>query len=188
VQEARESWANDQIDMDSKSLIFLDESGINIGMTRLYGRAFGEGRVVDYVPDVRYDRLSILSSVRLDGTIVPLTYNGTLDGSLFSAYVSQCLAPTLKEGDIVIMDNGSPHKVKGVVETIESKGAFVLYLPAYSPDLNPIEKMWSKIKSYLRKVKARTLDALYEALKDALNAVSISDIKGWFTAANYSVL
>jgi transposase len=187
VREARESWKNDQPEMDSASLIFLDESGINMGMTRLYGRAFGQERVVDYVPDVRFDRVSILSSVRLDGTLVPLTYNGTLDGTLFLSYITRCLAPTLKHGDIVVMDNASAHMVKGVVEAIENCGAFVLYLPTYSPDLNPIEKMWSKVKSYLRKVKARTLDALYEALKDALNTVSLSDIKGWFAQANYSV-
>jgi transposase len=187
VQEARENWANDQIEMDSARLVFLDESGINIGMTRLYGRAVGEERVVDYVPDVRFDRLSILSSVRLDGTLVPFTYEGTLDGPLFLTYVSEFLAPTLKDGDVVIMDNGSAHKVKGVVEAIEKMGAYVLYLPTYSPDLNPIEKMWSKVKSYLRKVKARTRDAIYKVLKDALNAVSVSDIKSWFAEANYSV-
>jgi transposase len=188
VQEARENWKNDQAEMDGASLVFLDESGVNIGMTRLYGRAFGQERVVDYVPDVRFDRLSILSSVRLDGTIVPFAYKGTLDGPLFLAYVNKFLTPTLKEGDLVIMDNASPHKVKGVVEEIENKGAFVLYLPTYSPDLNPIEKMWSKIKAHLRKVKARTVDALYNALKDALDSVSISNIKGWFSEANYSVL
>jgi len=174
--------------MDGSSIVFLDESSINIGMTRLYGRAFGEERVIDYVPDVRFDRLSILSSMRLDGTLVPLTYKGTLDGTLFLAYVTQCLVPTLKNGDIVIMDNASPHKVKGVVEAIESAGAYVLWLPTYSPDLNPVEQLWSKVKSYLRKIKARTLDTLYDALKVALDSVSVADIKSWFNLANYSTL
>ena len=173
--------------MDAESIVFLDETGINIGMTRLYGRAFGEERVIDYVPDVRYDRVSLLSSIRLDGTIVPLTYSGTLNGSLFLAYVTQFLAPSLNKGDIVIMDNASPHKVKGVVDAIEAVGAFVIYLPTYSPDFNPAENMWSKIKAALRKAKARTKDALFEALKDALNTVSVSDIKGWFGNAGYSV-
>jgi len=188
VQEARENWANDQAEMDGGDLVFIDESGINIGMTRLYGRAFGEERVVEYVPDVRFSRLSVVSSMRLDGTLVPLAYEGTMDGSLFLNYVTRCLAPTLRQGDFVIMDNASPHKVKGVVEAIEERGAYALYLPTYSPDLNPIEKMWSKVKAFLRKTKARTLDALYEALGNALNAVSISDIKGWFAEANYSAL
>jgi transposase len=173
--------------MPAPNLVFLDESSINIGMTRLYGRAFGEERVIDYVPDVRFDRLSILSSMRLDGTLVPLTYKGTLDGTLFLAYIRECLAPTLKVGDIVVMDNASPHKVKGVVDAIEEKGAYVLCLPTYSPDLNPVEQLWSKVKAHLRKVKARTPDALYVALKDALDAVSLSDIKAWFAMANYSV-
>ena len=174
--------------MDAANIVFLDETSINIGMTRLYGRALGEGRVIDYVPDVRFDRVSLLSSIRLDGTLVPFAYSGTLDGKLFLAYITQFLAPTLKEGDIVIMDNASPHKVKGVIEAIEDTGAFVIYQPTYSPDFNPTENMWSKIKASLRKAKARTVDALYDALKDALNAVSLSDIRGWFINAGYSVL
>jgi transposase len=187
VSEAREQWANDQGEMDSASLVFLDETGINVGMTRLYGRAFGEERVIDYVPDVRFDRVSLLSSIRLDGTLVPLTYSGTLDGKLFLAYVTQRLAPTLKKGDLVIMDNASPHKVKGVVDAIEAKGAFVIYQPTYSPDFNPAENMWSKIKSALRTAKARTVDALFDALKEALDAVPISDIIGWFRVDGYYV-
>ena len=171
--------------MLASSLIFLDESSINIGMTRLYGRAFGEERVIDYIPDVRFDRLSILSSMRLDGTMVPLTYTGTLNGELFLAYIKEFLTPTLKVGDIVIMDNASPHKVKGVVEAIEEKGAYVLWLPTYSPDLNPVEQLWSKVKAYLRKVKARTLDSIYVALKDALDSISLADIAAWFLNANY---
>ena len=173
--------------MPAPNLVFLDESSINISMTRLYGRAFGEERVIDYVPDVRFDRLSILSSMRLDGALVSLTYKGTLDGTLFLAYIKECLVPTLREGDIVIMDNASPHKVKGVVEAIEEKGAHVLWLPTYSPDLNPVEQLWSKVKAHLRKAKSRTLDTLYVALKDALDSVSLSDIKAWFARANYSV-
>jgi transposase len=125
--------------------------------------------------------------VRLDGTLVPLTYSGTLDGKLFLSYITQCLVPTLNEGDIVIMDNASPHKVKGVVEAIEAKGAFVLYQPTYSPDFNPAENMWSKVKTALRNAKARTIDTLFIALKDALDSVSPDDIRGWFMATGYSV-
>jgi len=187
VEESREQWEIDQKETDVARIVFLDETSINIGMTRLYGRAHGEERVIDYVPDVRFDRVSLLSSIRLDGTLVPLTYSGTLDGKLFVAYVTQFLAPALNEGDIVIMDNASPHKVKGVVEAIEATGAFVIYQPTYIPDFNPAENMWSKIKAALRKAKARTADALFEALKDALDSVSISDIRGWFVNAGYSV-
>ena len=187
MQEAREQWLNDQGEMDASSLVFIDETGINLAMTRLYGRAFGEERVVDYVPDVRFDRVSLLSSVRLDGTLVPLTYSGTLDGKLFLGYVNQCLAPTLKKGDIVILDNASPHKVNGVKEAIEARGAYLLYQPTYSPDFNPAESMWSKIKSALRTAKARTVDDLFVALKDALDGVTVSDIKGWFSSMGYCV-
>ena len=181
-------WEIDQKEMDASALVFLDETGINLGMTRLYGRAFGEDRVVEYVPDVRFERVSVLSSMRLDGNIVPFAYEGTLNGELFLGYVEQFLAPTLKKGDIVIMDNASPHKVSGVVEAIEARGAFVLWQPTYSPDFNPCENMWSKMKSYLRKAKARTKETLYEALKFALDSISISDITSWFKHTGYSVL
>ena len=90
--------------MDCDNLIFIDESRINIGMTRLYGRAFGEERVIDYVSDVRFERLSIISSMRLDGTLVPMTFKGTLNGDVFNTYIKQCLIPTLRKGDIAIMD------------------------------------------------------------------------------------
>jgi hypothetical protein len=100
--------------MDSSKLIFIDETSVNIGMTRLYGRALSGDRVIDYVPDVRFSRTSIVSSVRLDGTITPFTFEGTLNGETFLVYIEKVLAPTLQEGDIVIMDNLSSHKVKGI--------------------------------------------------------------------------
>jgi transposase len=167
--------------------VFLDESGVNTGMTRLYGRSKGSKRVVDYVPDVRYQRTSILSSVRLDGTIVPLTFTGALNGELFVKYITEFLVPTLKKGDIVVMDNLSSHKVNGVIQPIVASGATVLYLPPYSPDFNPIEMMWSKIKAYLRKVKARTPDMLFNTIGEAFNYVSISDISSWFLKDGYSI-
>jgi transposase len=172
--------------MDAASLVFLDECGTNTGMTRLYGRALGGERLVDYVPDVRYERTSLLSSVRLDGTFVPLCFDGALNGEIFLKYIKDFLAPTLRTGDIVLMDQLSSHKITGISEAIEARGAFVIYLPQYSPDLNPIENMWSKIKAYLRKVKARTKDDLFIAIKDAFNSISCGDIKGWFLEAGYS--
>lgn len=171
--------------MEASRLVFLDESGLNTGMTRLYGRAKSTDRVVDYVPDVRYERVTILSSVRLDGTTVAATFNGALNGKIFIQYINQFLIPELKKGDVVIMDNLSSHKVSGVIEPIEKAGASVLFLPAYSPDLNPIELMWSKIKSFLRKVKARTKESLFEAIGDALNLVTQSDVLGWFKECGY---
>ena len=173
--------------MNINKLVFLDESGTNTGMTRLYGRAPSDERVVDYTPDVRFERTSILSSVRLNGDMVPLVYEGALNGDLFKAYVVQFLVPTLEKGDIVIMDNLTSHKVKGVVEPITAAGAKIVYLPPYSPDFNPIEMMWSKIKAYLRKVKARTKELLVKAIAQALDCITTSDILGWFQECGYSI-
>ena len=187
VKTKRNEWKSLQPEMDTSKLIFLDESGINTGMTRLYGRSSSGARVIDYVPDVRFERTSILSSIRANGDMVPLVFKGTLNGDLFKEYISKCLVPTLKEGDIVIMDNLSSHKVKGVVEPIIAAGASVVYLPPYSPDLNPIEMMWSKIKAYLRKVKAKTIELLETAIAEALGHVTGSDILGWFAEDGYSI-
>jgi transposase len=186
VKIKRENWKIKQSDMDISRLVFLDESGVNTGMTRLYGRAFEGERVVDYIPDVRFQRTSVLSSVRSDGSCVPIVFSGSLNGELFKQYLKEFLVPTLKEGDIVIMDNLSSHKVAGVSEVIENAGAKIMYLPPYSPDLNPIEQMWSKIKAYLRKIKARSQDSLYSAIKDAFDTITYMDISGWFGCSGYS--
>jgi transposase len=135
----------------------------------------------------KFHRTTILSSIRLDGTAIPLVFEGALNGELFRAYVRQCLAPSLKPGDIVVMDNLSSHQVSGVVETIEAVGATVLFLPPYSPDLNPIELMWSKIKAILRKLKVRAKELLDEAIARAFSAVSLSDIAGWFRQDGYAL-
>lgn len=173
--------------MNSSKLIFLDESGVNTGMTRIYGREIEGKRVVDYVPDNRFSRTSIVSSVRMDGKCVPMVFQGALDGDIFKSYLEKLLLPTIIKGDIVIMDNLSSHKVKGIDKIIESAGAKIVYLPPYSPDLNPIEMMWSKIKSYLRKIKARTNETLFDAISEAFSTIEISDILGWFREAGYSV-
>jgi transposase len=173
--------------MKPDNLVFLDESSINTGMTRLYGRATGGDRVVDYTPDVRLERTTVLSSVRANGDMVPLVFEGSLNGDIFKEYVAQCLAPTLKAGDVVIMDNLSSHKVAGAIDPILAVGAKVLYLPPYSPDFNPIEMMWSKVKAYLRKVKARTKILLEVAVAEALNNITVSDILAWFAENGYGI-
>ena len=187
MKAARDEWQAAQPEMEINKLVFLDESGTNTGMTRLYGRAPSDERVVDYTPDVRFERTSILSSVRLNGDMVPFVYEGALNGDLFKAYISQCLVPTLSKGDIVIMDNLTSHKVKGVVESIIAVGAKVIFLPVYSPDFNPIELLWSKIKAYLRKIKARTKDLLEKAITEALDLITASDISAWFLKCGYSI-
>ena len=171
--------------MDVNRLVFLDESGINTGMTRLYGRVAVGERLYDYVPDCRWETSTILSSLRFDGTTEALVFKGALNGDLFVSYVKECLAPTLKAGDVVIMDNLSSHKVVGVEDAIKAKGARIEYLPPYSPDLNPVENMWSKIKSYLRKASRRCHETLFEAVGEALRTISAQDAAGWFQHCGY---
>jgi transposase len=175
-----------QSTMDVVSLIFLDESGVNTNLTRRYGRSKGKRRVMDSAPLNTPKTTTILSSVRSDGTTIRKFFSGALNGEIFLKYIQEDLAPSLHPGDFVIMDNLRCHKVQGVKEAVESVGAFVMYLPPYSPDFNPIEMMWSKIKAILRKLKTRTVDALLAALPYAFNAVSTDDIRGWFIAAGYS--
>lgn len=164
---------------------FIDEAGSNIAMTRLYGRAKPGERVVESVPQNYGENISMLAAISLDGIQAPMTISGAVDGLVFLEYVKQVLCPSLQEGDVVVMDNLSAHKVKGVKQAIESCGAKVLYLPPYSPDLNPIEKCWSKIKTYLRQAKARTRETLDEALKEVLLLITKEDAEGWFTSCGY---
>jgi len=173
--------------LDPKKLAFLDESSVNLAMTRLYGRAPTNERVNDYVPDVRFQRMSILSTVKLDGTQIPFVFSGTLNSELFKKYVEEFLAPTLSAGDILIMDNSSAHKAKGVLDSITERGVITLFLPTYSPDFNPIEMLWSKMKAFLRKMKARTYDSLIDAINLALKYISPDDIAAWFKHDGYLV-
>jgi transposase len=168
-------------------LVFLDESGVNPAQTRLYGRAPSNERVADYVPDARFERKTILVSFKLNGQMSSLLFRGTLNGKLFIQYIKEFLSQILKEGDIVILDNCTAHKVSGVKKAIEACGAKALYLPAYSPDLNPVELLWSKVKAILRREKARTFESLEKALKIALDSVSVHDIGGWFKHCRYCV-
>jgi transposase len=165
--------------------VFLDESSVNAGMTRLYGRAIGQERVNDYVPDCRFERTSIISGVSCDGVIAPMVFKGTLNAEVFKTYVAKFLVKEMNKGDVLVLDNLSSHKVKGVVDPLIEKGVKILYLPPYSPDLNPIEMMWSKVKSVLRRLKARIFESLIEGLKVAFNEISKKDIVAWFVEYGY---
>ena len=175
--------------MDPTSLVFLDESGAKTNMTRLYGRSPRGDRLYEAVPHGRWGTTTMLSAIRLEGVIEPasLVYDGPTDTAVFLTYIEGCLAPALNPGDLVVMDNLSSHKVKGVVEAIQAVGADVWYLPPYSPDLNPIEMMWSKVKSILRSIAARTAESLHQAIGMALNAVTPSDLMGYFQHTGYVV-
>lgn len=168
-------------------LKFLDEAGSNIAMTRLYGRAARGERVFEATPQNYGENVTMLACLSAAGLSAPMTVEGAVDGQVFKAYVKEVLAPTLLKGDVVIMDNLGAHKVKGIREAIEACGAKVIYLPPYWPDLNPIEKCWSKIKTYLRAAKARTRQALEQALKEALLLVTEKDAQGWFASCGYPV-
>ena len=175
-------------DMDVGRFVFIDESGAKTNMTRLYGRSFGGDRVRDAVPHGPWSTTTMIAAVGTTGPRAPFVFEGAMDTEMFRAYVKHILVPELKPGDIVIMDNLSCHKDTLSREMLQQAGAQVWYLPAYSPDLNPIEKMWSKIKACLRKIAARSQDALYKAIAYALDTVTTSNIKGWFQSCGYSIL
>jgi transposase len=168
-------------------LKFIDEAGNNLALTRLFGRAAPGERIAEGVPQNRGENVTLLAAIGLGGVSAPMTVNGAVDGEVFLAYVRAVLCPTLCAGDIVVMDNLSAHQVAGVREAIAAKGARVEYLPPYSPDYNPIEKCWSKLKTFLRRVKARTREALEAALKEALLTITEADARAWFAHCGYPV-
>lgn len=171
--------------MDLTRLVFIDESGAKTNMTRLYGRAKGGLRMVDNTACGHWHTTTMISSLRLDGSTACMVVDGATDKDVFGVYVRHTLLPTLKAGDIVVLDNLSAHKNIELRNLIESVGAELWFLPPYSPDLNPIEKMWSKVKQFLRSAKARTQEALIKAIADALETVSSQDAAAWFMSCEY---
>lgn len=187
VVERRRNFALAWRFLMRKQLVFLDESGAKTNMTRLYGRAAKGERCLDHTTHGHWKTMTMLSAIRDRGVIEDATVvvDGAMDGDIFLNYVEQCLAPSLRPGDVVVMDNLASHKVKGVREAIESAGCDLWYLPPYSPDLNPIEKLWSKVKSWLRRVSATTFDGLSDAVADALRAVNADECANYFEACGY---
>jgi transposase len=161
-------------------LIFLDEGGVTTQMTRGYARASGGRRVHEATPGGHWKILTILSALSLGGLLATMTIEEATDGDIFLAYIEQVLGPKLRPGDVVVMDNLSAHKVAGVEELIQAAGAELLYLPPYSPDLNPIEKAWAKLKQLLRTAKARTAEALDQAIAELLPQITPENAQAWF--------
>jgi transposase len=157
-------------------------------MTRLRGRAPRGERVHAAVPQGRWQTTTMISSIRVDGTTACMALDGPTDAEVFHAYVKEVLLPTLKADDVVVMDNLSSHKSDGIIELIEQRGAQVQFLPAYSPDFNPIEMMWSKVKNSLRSAEARTPPDLLKAIAAALNEVTPQDARNWFAHCGYSFI
>lgn len=156
-------------------------------MTRLYGRATRGKRLNAAAPCGRWESTTMISSIRLDGSTACMHLPGAMDTAAFLTYAEKVLCPALNKGDIVVMDNLSVHKSPEFAEQVEAAGAEIRFLPSYSPDLNPIEKMWSKVKGLLRKLEARTQEKLDEAISIAFSKVTAEDAAGWFTSCGYNI-
>ena len=168
--------------------MFLDESCAKTNMTRLRGRARRGKRLHAAAPCGRWQSTTMIASIRLDGSTACMHLPGAMDTEAFVTYASGVLCPGLRPGDIVVMDNLSVHKSPEFAGLVEAAGAEVRFLPSYSPDLNPIEKMWSKIKLLLRSAEARTQEALDEAISLAFSKVTAKDAAGWFASCGYSII
>lgn len=185
MKEHRQKWHVDQPTLDPTRLVFLDESGAKTNMTRLRGRAKKGQRLIDDAPYGHWCTTTMISSIRHDGSTACMAIDGATTSDVFREYVRHVLLPTLQPGDIVVLDNLSAHQDAEALGLIRSVGAEVRFLPPYSPDLNPIEKMWSKVKEFLRDAKSRTQEALFNAIADALETVTSQDAEGWFKACGY---
>lgn len=184
VQAERAKWPSSVADIEAKNLIFVDESGITTEMTRRYGRVEGGQRLNDSTP-ARWRTLTVLGAVGINGWVATMTIEAATDTDVFLAFLDHALCPQLKQGDVVIMDNLSAHKVEGVWERIAAVGAELLYLPPYSPDFNPIEKCWAQLKQHLRRIKARTITALDSALDSALAMLTAHQMSAYFRHCGY---
>ena len=181
----REALQRKQPKLDPKRLVFIDETSVNTKMARQYGRAPEGERVIGNVPYGHWKTTTFIAGLRYDGVTAPFLLDGPMDGPTFTRYVEQALAPTLKKGDIVFMDNVRLHKAEGVEEAIEARGAKLCYLPAYSPDFNPIEQFFAKLKSLLRKAAARTLTHLCKAIRSILEQISESECAAYLANSGY---
>jgi transposase len=186
VVAARETWRQMQQGLDPTKLVFLDESGVKTNMARRHGRAKKGKKVGASIPHGHWKSLTFIAGLRADRIDAPWVLDRAMNGTAFLTYLREVLGPTLAKGDVVIMDNLSTHKVAGVKEAIEATGAKLLYLPPYSPDLNPIEMMFAKLKALLRKAAKRTVDDLWKAIGNILDQVTSKECKNYFEKAGYA--
>lgn len=171
---------------DFSRVLFLDETGALTNATRTHGRCEQGERCVDRVPGGHWHTMTAVAAIRLEGLTAAATTPHAMDGELFIGYVEYALLPAIRPGDVVVMDNLPGHKLPTVRRRVEAAGARVMYLPPYSPDLNPIEMVWSKVKRLVRSAAARTVDALHAAFADAMAAVTREDIRGCFVHCGYA--
>src|SRR5258707_9092780 len=187
VAQARQRWMKEQGMFDPARLVFIDETAANTKMVRMNGRCARGERLVGRVPHGHWKTITFVGALRRNGMTAPFVVDGTMTGEMFLAYVGQCLAPTLKRKDVVIMDNLSAHKVLGVREAIEARGATLRYLPKYSPDLNPIEMAFSKLKAFLRKVAERTIRNLCRRIGSVARILSAPGAAYYLRHAGYAL-
>ena len=187
VREERREFADDVEPIEPRRLVFVDETGVTTAMTPAYGRA-PKGERVEASAPASWESVTLIAAMGADGVRAPLALPGAVNAPTFLAYVERVLVPALRRGDVVVFDNLSSHLLPGVFEAIERVGANVLPLPPYSPDFNPIEEMFSKLKEFLRRVGARAREHLYDAIGDGLREVTPQDILGWFRHAGECVM
>jgi transposase len=185
VAAKRRRWRGWQGFMDPARFVFLDETSTATNMARRYGRCPASERLVAAVPHGHWYATTFIAGLRQSGITAPLVLDGPMTGAAFRAYVEQFLAPTLAPGDVVVLDNLAAHKVAGVAEAIAAVGATLLYLPAYSPDLNPIEQLFAKLKALLRKAAARTKEALWSAIGKLIATVPASECANYLRNCGY---
>jgi transposase len=184
--EKRAEWEALMPRLDIMRLVFIDVCGVGCSLVNPYGRAEAGSRCTERIRDTRFESTSLVDAVRLNGNHAPMVFKGALNGRICLQWVERSLLGVLGKGDIVVMDNLSSHKVKGVREAIESVGATLLYLPPYSPDFNPIELVWGKIKAFLKKVQNETYDELVEAVGWSYSTISFFNVVAWFQHCGYS--
>jgi transposase len=186
VAKARAEWKANQSALDPRNLVFLDETGTKTNMVRIRGRCKRGRRLIGKVPFGHWKTTTFVAGLRCGALTAPFVIDAPMNRDIFLAYLRECLVPTLSAGDIVIMDNLPSHKVAGVREAIETAGAKVVYLPPYSPDLNPIEMAFSKLKALLRKAAERTIPALWSRIGELIDAFTPQECANYFKHAGYA--
>ena len=180
ILKRRLDWFDDQLDLDPAKLVFIDETGLSTKMARLRGRAPRGERCRAGVPHGHWKTTTFTGALRLTGMTAPFVYDGAMNGTVFLAYVEQVLAPTLSSGDIVVMDNLPAHKASSVREAIEAVGAELRFLPPYSPDFNPIENAFARLKAMLRAKAERSISALWDTVGDLIDAFKPDECANYF--------
>ena len=185
ILKRRRAWFDNQLDLDPAKLVFIDETGLSTKMARLRGRAPCGERCRAGVPHGHWKTTTFTGALRLTGMTAPFVYDGAMNGNVFRAYVEQVLVPTLAAGDVVIMDNLPAHKAVGVRDAIEAAGASLLHLPPYSPDFNPIENAFAKLKAWMRARAERTISTLWNAASSIVELITPAECANYFRAAGY---